>query len=84
MNNSSYPPLKTSDMYLTAWLILRGYAPDFETIGKRVTFVFVGSASLYEAVSAFDTATVNLSDFCSILRKIKAKMFHVTHPGVER
>jgi len=82
--NTFYPPLKTLDMYLTAWLIMNGFAPTFESNGKKVSFLFEGSALLYEKVSAFDSATVNLSDFCSILRKIKAKMFHVTHQGVER
>jgi hypothetical protein len=84
MNTFFYPPLKTSDMYLCAWLIMCGFAPTFESNGRKVSFIFEGSASLYEQVSTFDTANVNLSDYCSILRKIKAKMFQVTHPGVER
>jgi hypothetical protein len=63
------------DVYLAAWLSMKGHPPDFIRQGTRVIFEFPASDEVYRIAAQYNgNPDVALLDFVSEVRKVRSRM----------
>ena len=83
MQNPSSKQLPISDLHLATYLNLHGIEPELSLQGGRVVFLFTPDENFFRLTDAFNANTkVRVLDFCTALRRLKAKMLSEKDRGV--
>jgi len=74
----------TLDVYLAAYLKMRGFPLSLDNRGGKVVFAFTSSPSLNELISEFNSnALVQVADFTTAVKALRGQMLQArnfTHP----
>lgn len=78
-----FQKLPTSDLHLATYLSLNGIEPELSFQGGRVVFLFTPDEKFHRLTDAFNSNTpVPVLDFCTALRRLKAKMLSEKDRGM--
>jgi len=73
---------RLQDVYLASFLALQGLPFSFERKDNKILFCFESSEKLYTCLQLFNEGTtVNLSEFISKTKELRAKMYEAKVKG---
>lgn len=66
---------QTLDLYLSAFLLLRGVSPGLQINSGKVIFLFDADDAFYELLADFNSnALIPVTDFCTKVKVLRGQM----------